>query len=131
MFDWLINFIEEHFLNKNFKNSRMITPGSYYSFKKTKTKNKKKQELARNGKPKLILRMFVDPQNYIPAEKSRWTKYCEHLYFNLQPNEILQKWFNCKYPKHILCFRTYSKHLCTIRPPVVYFLFVKLKRRWK
>ena len=42
MFDWLINFIEEHFLNKNFKNSRMITPGSYYSFKKTKTKNKKK-----------------------------------------------------------------------------------------
>ena len=52
MFDWLINFIEEHFLNKNFKNSRMITPGSYYSFKKTKTKNKKKKlELARNGKP--------------------------------------------------------------------------------
>ena len=72
MFDWLINFIEEHFLNKNFKNSRMITPGSYYSFKKTKTKNKKKKlELARNGKPKLTLRMFVDPQNYIPAEKSR------------------------------------------------------------
>ena len=79
MFDWLINFIQEHFLNKNFKNSRMITPGSYYSFKKTKTKNQKKQELARNGKPKLILRMFVNPQNYIPAEKSRWTKYCKRL----------------------------------------------------
>ena len=130
MFDWLINFIEEHFLNKNFKNSRMITPGSYYSFKKTKTKNKKKNwnwpgTVSLNWLwGCLSIRKITFPlKNRV---KQNIANIC-----NLQPNEILQKWFNCKYPKHILCFRTYSKHLCTIRPPVVYFLFVKLKRRWK
>ena len=37
--------------------------------------------------PKLILRIFVDPQNDVPAEKSRSiAKVC-----CLQPNEKLQK----------------------------------------
>ena len=35
--------------------------------------------MARNGIPKLILRLFVDPQNDIPAEKSRLIKHCKSL----------------------------------------------------
>ena len=31
------------------------------------------------GLPKLILRIFVDPQNYVTAEKSRSIKYCKSL----------------------------------------------------
>ena len=33
--------------------------------------------MARNGIPKLILRIFVDPQNDIPAKKSRLIKHCK------------------------------------------------------
>ena len=35
--------------------------------------------MARNGIPKLILRIFVDPQHNIPAEKSRLIKHCKSL----------------------------------------------------
>ena len=35
--------------------------------------------MAQNGIPKLILRIFVDPQNDIPAEKSRLIKHCKSL----------------------------------------------------
>ena len=35
--------------------------------------------MAPNGIPKLILRIFVDPQNDIPAEKSRLIKHCKSL----------------------------------------------------
>ena len=33
--------------------------------------------MARNGIPKLIFRIFVDPQNDIPAKKSRLIKHCK------------------------------------------------------
>ena len=35
--------------------------------------------MARNGIAKLILRIFVDPQNDIPAGKSRLIKHCKSL----------------------------------------------------
>ena len=123
MFDWLINFIQERFLNKSFKNIRMITSASLLFFKK------KKKTVSGNGKPKLILRIFVDLQNYISTEKSRWTKYLESLLSSAKWDTT--KVIQLQAPRGVLCFQTYSKHPSTIRPPVVYFLFVKLKRRWR
>ena len=35
--------------------------------------------MARNGIPELIFRIFVDPQNDVPAEKSHSIKNCESL----------------------------------------------------
>ena len=43
MFDWLINFIQERFLNKSFKNIRMITSASLLFFQKKKKKNGKRK----------------------------------------------------------------------------------------
>ena len=43
MFDWLINFIQERFLNKSFKNIRMITSASLLFFQKKKKNGKRKR----------------------------------------------------------------------------------------
>ena len=52
MFDWLINFIQERFLNKSFKNIRMITSASLLFFQK-----KKKKTVSGNGKPVIFSQM--------------------------------------------------------------------------
>ena len=77
--------------------------------------------------PKSILRILVDPQNDVPAEKSRLIKYCKCLLSSAKwETTHFTKWIYCKYLGHFVCFRTYSNHLSTNRLPAVYLLFVKL-----